>query len=305
MPDGRDGASLRTAEQTAAAGFPVGRCPTSLGESRSSCTADPSAAARSERGRDGIAPAARSYDGEPHRWHDRVVFDPMTQQPRRGGATFRAVSLPVLAGLLVRAIPVLTADFPLNDGGLFYAMTRDLQHANFLLPATTSYNGLGIPFAYPPLGFYVAGVAVQRLRDRAAGRLPVPAADHRDADDPGRLPRRPRDPRDPLPGAAGDLGVRASCPRASTGSIAGGGVTRSLGLLLAFLAILEGDPLLPDRPTPSRRVAMAVFAALTALSHPEVRAVHRAQHGPDPARVSGGRGGPCAIRSCSWRSSPR
>ena len=36
-------------------------------------------------------------------------------------------------------------------------MTRDLQANGFLIPAVTSYNGGGLPFAYPPLGFYLAG----------------------------------------------------------------------------------------------------------------------------------------------------
>jgi hypothetical protein len=60
-------------------------------------------------------------------------------------------------GLAVRLYPVLKADFPLVDGGMFYTMTRDLQTARFSLPVFTSYNQLQIPYAYPPLGFYLAG----------------------------------------------------------------------------------------------------------------------------------------------------
>ena len=37
-------------------------------------------------------------------------------------------------------------------------MTRDLQANGFLIPKVTSYNGGGLPFAYPPLGFYLAGL---------------------------------------------------------------------------------------------------------------------------------------------------
>jgi hypothetical protein len=60
-------------------------------------------------------------------------------------------------GAFVRLIHVLNTNFPINDGGLFYAMTRDLQANHFLIPAVTSYNNSGLPFAYPPLGFYLAG----------------------------------------------------------------------------------------------------------------------------------------------------
>lgn len=65
--------------------------------------------------------------------------------------------LALVFGLGVRLYPVLKADFPLVDGGMFYTMTRDLQAANFSLPVFTSYNQAQIPFAYPPLGFYLAG----------------------------------------------------------------------------------------------------------------------------------------------------
>ena len=37
-------------------------------------------------------------------------------------------------------------------------MIADLRANHFLLPAFTSYNHLSIPFAYPPLSFYVAGL---------------------------------------------------------------------------------------------------------------------------------------------------
>ena len=66
--------------------------------------------------------------------------------------------LAIALGVVVRAYPVLRTDFPLNDGGMFFAMVRDLQHANFALPASTTYNGTDIPFAYSPLAFYIAGV---------------------------------------------------------------------------------------------------------------------------------------------------
>lgn len=41
-----------------------------------------------------------------------------------------------LLGFLVRLGFVLSGDFPLHDGGLFFQMVRDLQHAHYALPAT-------------------------------------------------------------------------------------------------------------------------------------------------------------------------
>jgi hypothetical protein len=65
--------------------------------------------------------------------------------------------LALLLGGLIRLIPVMNADFPINDGGLFYHMTQDLVENSFKLPQFTTYNNLQIPYAYPPLGFYMAG----------------------------------------------------------------------------------------------------------------------------------------------------
>jgi len=46
----------------------------------------------------------------------------------------------------------------MNDGGMFFRMIEDLRQNHYSLPAYTTYNNLQIPFAYPPLAFYVAGL---------------------------------------------------------------------------------------------------------------------------------------------------
>src|SRR5687768_5017216 len=60
-------------------------------------------------------------------------------------------------GTWLRLNPALMAGFPMNDGGMFYTMIQDLRVNHYLLPLHTTYNNLNIPFAYPPLPFYVAG----------------------------------------------------------------------------------------------------------------------------------------------------
>ena len=68
-------------------------------------------------------------------------------------------SLAIAVGIRVQLL--LGADFPINDGALFLvfvdAVARTFPH----LPATIDYNGLTIPFAYPPLAFWVSGAAVR------------------------------------------------------------------------------------------------------------------------------------------------
>lgn len=63
----------------------------------------------------------------------------------------------VLVGMLVR-YPYLTSKdaFPFGDGGLFVEMIYAIKFNNYLLPSFVNYNGYQIPFAYPPLGFYLA-----------------------------------------------------------------------------------------------------------------------------------------------------
>ncbi|HNM37713.1 MAG TPA: hypothetical protein PKI33_11655, partial [Anaerolineales bacterium] len=62
----------------------------------------------------------------------------------------------VILGSIVRLLPGVLAGFPLNDGGMFLSMVKDLQTSHYVLPKFTTYNYLNIPFAYPPFGFYFA-----------------------------------------------------------------------------------------------------------------------------------------------------
>jgi len=64
----------------------------------------------------------------------------------------------ILLGVFMRFNPTLLAGFAINQGGMFAVMVDDLRANHYFLPAYTTYNHLGIPFAYPPLGFYVGGI---------------------------------------------------------------------------------------------------------------------------------------------------
>jgi hypothetical protein len=178
-------------------------------------------------------------------------------------------ALATLAALVVRLSYVLSSDFPINDGGLFVVMTRELIGAGFQIPFATSYNDLGIPFAYPPLGFYVAGVVstatgidlIDLFRwlplilsvacvpafARLAGELLEPTA------------------------ARAATYAYALVPASFAWPIMGGGITRSLGVLFALLALAV---LVRAQRGGSSRAALlaAVLSGLTALSHPHAAA---------------------------------
>jgi len=180
-------------------------------------------------------------------------------------ALFVTVASAVLIGAAVRLSYVFAFDFPLNDGGLFFAMTRDLQAADYRLPETASYNSAGIPFAYPPFAFYlaaalndVAGASLEsifRFVPLAANIAMIPAF--------FLLSRRLVPSR--LSAAAATM-LLAFLPRAFYWMIMGGGITRSLGFLFAVLAIWAMTAAYQDR-RPRFVAAAALFGALALLSH--------------------------------------
>ena len=175
------------------------------------------------------------------------------------------VALGVLIGAFVRAYYVLTADFPLNDGGLFFQMTRDLQAAQFRLPATTLYNFADIPFAYAPLGFYAAGllelvtpltlVDIFRFLPLTVSCLMV-----------GAFALLARDLVPSRIAVVIAVFAFALVPRTFIWMIMGGGVTRSFGLLFAIMAL--HFVVVMYREAGWRPMLLATLCcALTVLSH--------------------------------------
>ena len=63
----------------------------------------------------------------------------------------------IILGTVLRVTVISKSPYPINDGGLFYRMVIDLQQNNYQIPKYTTYNLQNIPFAYPPLPFYLVG----------------------------------------------------------------------------------------------------------------------------------------------------
>lgn len=195
-----------------------------------------------------------------------TTTEPKSEQGGASAAWF-GVAVAMLLGGLVRGIPLLNADFPLNDGGLFTTMIHDLVNGGFLLPAVTAYNALEIPFAYPPLGFYVAGsvhavsgipvIDLLRVLPFLFSLLTIPAMYWLGA---GVLGSR-------TGGVVAALSF-ALVPRAYLYLVSGGGMTRSPGLLLAVIALALAWRL-ASNPRPGWRGALllGLVGALTVLAH--------------------------------------
>jgi hypothetical protein len=178
-----------------------------------------------------------------------------------------ALAVALIAGLLVRVHYIMMADFPLNDGGMFYVMTRELMQAHYHLPVFTTYNGAGLPFAYPPLGFYVAGLLSQvthtplidvfRFLPLAVNMAAIVAF--------YALARTFLHSRLAVGCAVVAFALQ---PESFGWQIMGGGLTRSFGMLFALLAVRQVY-LLYTRAHRRDVPLAALFAGLTVLSHLE------------------------------------
>jgi len=189
---------------------------------------------------------------------------------QRAAAMPREAALVVAITLLaaaVRAAHVLQSDFPLNDGGMFAAAIDDIRATSFRLPTSMSYNQVDIPFAYPPLGFYVVAaiqrvtglesITLLRVVPLIASILTVPAF---------YLVARNVIPRQP---AMLGMAVFALLPRSFNWEIVGGGLTRSLGFFFAVLALHQVTRLL-NAPRTATIASAGIFGGLCILAHMEM-----------------------------------
>jgi hypothetical protein len=203
---------------------------------------------------------------------DHVARDPA--QPFEGFAWTSREALAVLviglSALLVRWTVLAGEPFPVNDGGLFATMIDERRAADFALPTVTNYNQLEIPFAYPPLPFYLgAAIAewsplsttdVLRLMPLIVSTLTIVPV--------YLLSRRLLRNSD---AALLATFLFALTPRAFNWEIMGGGLTRSLGLLFAACALTAAFDMFEHHRWRATALT-AVFTALAALSHLEMAA---------------------------------
>ena len=171
--------------------------------------------------------------------------------------------------LFVRAWHVLPAGFPLNDGGLFASMSRDIQRAGYALPEFTSYNALSggdpIPFAYPPLALYLAAlvedltplsmVDVYWLLPALAASVAVAGV--------YALARTMFDRRSVALLAAAGFAV---APRSFEWLVMGGGAPRALSLATALFALAAYRRALDARPGEAYRRFLALATVLSAAT---------------------------------------
>jgi hypothetical protein len=182
----------------------------------------------------------------------------------------------LLFGAVVRFVPAASNGFPLNDGGMFYTMIGDLKANHFILPYFTTYNSADIPFAYPPLGFYISAIfsSLFPVSDLQV-LLWLPALVntitifffYKFAEQ--ILPSSTS--------AALAALAYALSSRAFLWQVMGGGIARSVGMLFLILMLWQVIQLF--REYTHKRLALTIlFGSLTILSHPQT-ALHAALGG--------------------------
>jgi len=186
-----------------------------------------------------------------------------------------AISALIFGGWM-RIFTALSIDFPINDGGLFYKMVQVIQANGYSLPAHFYYNGLEIPFAYPPVAFFLTAVLnsifhiplidLFRFFPAVVLVLTIPAFYELAQTFLG----------DKLQAGIATI-IFSLTPRSVTWFIMGGGITRSLGLLFLILAIRS--IYLAISSSNRKYIWQAIiFCSLVVLTHPEA-AVHTASIG--------------------------
>ncbi|MGH2463147.1 MAG: ArnT family glycosyltransferase [Candidatus Limnocylindria bacterium] len=144
-------------------------------------------------------------------------------------------------------------------------MVDDLRRAGFVIPQFTTYNAADIPFVYPPLGLYGTALLAEMLGLSSLDGVRLVAAmlSLATVGTFGLLALRLL----PATAAAGAVLIYALVPHAYDAIVAGGGVTRGAGVLLAMLAMWLAAS--PAGVTSRRAVAIGVLLGLAALAHPQ------------------------------------
>lgn len=174
-----------------------------------------------------------------------------------------------IVALGVRFYFVLQADFPLNDGGMFYQIIQDILDHGFRFFPTISYNFSDIPFAYPPLPFYIAAllhellnievVTILQFLPPLLSSLSIPAT---------YVLLKVLELRTNIIIVV--LWLFALMPSNILWFIMGGGLTRAMGLFFALLAAASTIWVLKQFRPSLHVVSIAVFFIIaTALSHLE------------------------------------
>ena len=173
----------------------------------------------------------------------------------------------LLLGAYARFLPTMMVGFPVSDGGLFYEMVKALQSNHYVLPAFVEYNSISIPFAYPPLGFYIAGLTSDIFHVSLLEVFRWMPATGSVIFSIAFFPMATSILRSTLKGSLATV-FFALMPRSISFYIMGGGITRVLGTLFLLLSLFSAHKLFTTRS--KKYIWLTIlFGSGVVLSHPE------------------------------------
>jgi hypothetical protein len=192
----------------------------------------------------------------------------LIQKAKKNSREIQCFIVILLIGILTRILLTNKSDFPLNDGGMFYSMSKDLIASNFSLPKTTTYNLSDIPFAYPPLGFYITALLNKVLQIPLLELFRILPLTYTILLIPIFYLLSKEITKNKSYALAATL-VFTLLPRSVEWLLMGGGITRSLGYVFCLLSILFTLTFFKRRSN-LRLLLVSVFLGLTLLSHLEM-----------------------------------
>ncbi|QLH75963.1 glycosyltransferase family 39 protein [Halosimplex rubrum] len=181
------------------------------------------------------------------------------------GRDARWLGLALLPGVVVVAVYLTTNPYPAYGGGLYARIAAAIAANGYAPPATVDGYAVTVPFAYPPLGFYVFALALDLGFDPVTVTRFLPSLAVVAALVPAYL--LGRDHTDSRPAGTATAALIALNPQVLEWHVSAGGVVRGFAFLYALTAVYAGYHVFTGG---GRRALLggAVAVALTGLTHP-------------------------------------
>jgi hypothetical protein len=186
------------------------------------------------------------------------------------------LGLALLPGVVAVAVYLATNAYPAYGAGLYAKISAEIVAHGYSLPARIpGYTADGVPFAYPPLQFYLYAALVDLGGDPVAISRFLPSVGFLAALVPIYL--LGRDVAGSRPAGAAAVGLVALNPQILEWHLSAGGVVRAFAFCYATVAVYAGyrtfarDEAIRAASLRSRRGAIGVGAfafGLTVLTHP-------------------------------------
>lgn len=176
------------------------------------------------------------------------------------------LGLGLAAGLLAAVVYLATNPYPAYGAGLYTRIAEEIIAHGYGLPATVEgYTADGVPFAYPPLQFYVLAVLLDLGVDPITLSRFLPSVATLASLVPTYL--LARDYTDSRPAGAAAAVAVALNPQLVQWHLSAGGVVRAFAFCYAMAAIYAGYHVFAGGSRRAVAVGLVAFAA-TLLSHP-------------------------------------